>query len=176
MGYDVVCGVGQPYPFVSIMLTSDLRFVKTSTAEKTELSPHWALIWRWSARNLSTPGTARAASYLLEAGLAASMPNATPTPETVDNAIFSQGLNGFCGLSDSSLSLWMVVLNSRLSENPGSGHRLAIRTANWLATNWTLRKPGQPVPRPVKLTSSSSCARSTAQLADCASRAATHLA
>ena len=140
MDYVAFCAVSQPYPFTSTALILDVRFVKTSAAGKADLSPHWTLIWQWSARNLSTPATARAASYLLDAGLAASIPNATPTVETIDNALFSQGLNGFCGLSDSCFSLWMVVLNSRLSDNPASGHRLAVRTASWLTTNWTLRK------------------------------------
>ena len=60
--------------------------------------------------------------------------------ETVDATMFSDGLSGFCGLTDASMSFWLVVLRSRLSENPASAHKIAARIVNWLSVNWIMRK------------------------------------
>jgi hypothetical protein len=124
-------------------------------------------VWQWAARNLSAPGTSRAACYLLEAVFNARLLDAIATTETVDATLFSESLSGFCGLSDSSLSLWRTVLMSRLSDNPASADKIATRTVNWLAANWNMRKlSGDLVGCPL-LTLHSLCSR---QIAKCANR------
>jgi hypothetical protein len=117
-----------------------IRFTHTSAASGSELRAHWIQVWQWAARNLSAPGTSRAACYLLEAVFNARLLDAIATTETVDATLFSESLSGFCGLSDSSLSLWRTVLMSRVSDNAASADKIAIRTVNWLTANWNMRK------------------------------------
>ena len=64
--------------------------------------------------------------------------------EMVDATMSSDGLSGFCGLTDSSMSFWLVILRSRLSENPASAHKIASRIVSWLGVNWNMRKLGHP--------------------------------
>ena len=97
-------------------------------------------MWQRSFRHLSAPGTSRAACYLLEAVFSARVLDAATATKTVDATMFSDNLSGFGSLSDSSMSFWLVVMRSRLSENPASTEKIAIRIVNWLTANWNMRK------------------------------------
>lgn len=118
----------------------NIRLTHTCAASRPELKRYWLLIWQWSARSLSTLGTSRAACSLLEAVFCAQLLDAAVVAETVSATLFSDNLSSFCGLTDSSLSLWLTVLRSRLSDDPASADKVAMRTVHWLAANWNMCK------------------------------------
>ena len=106
-------------------------------------------MWHWSARNLSTPGTSRAACHLLESILSAELLDVAHVAAAVDATLFSDGLSGPCALTDSALSLWSAVPGIKERENVGSVQKVGIRVVHWLNSNWTLRKWIFPCPRAV---------------------------
>jgi serine-protein kinase ATM len=121
-----------------VLLTMSHSFVSTQSTLKPELKPQWIQIWHRASRNLSNPNLSRPAAHLLNSILRSAVMQNIDVSKLIDATLFSDGLNGPVGMSDTALSLWSTIIDSRSAVGQSSPHQIVTRLVNWLSSHYTL--------------------------------------
>jgi ataxia telangiectasia mutated family protein len=109
-------------------------------ARSPALHEQWIAIFHSASRPLTVEKSSRAASYLLFVLLAQNVlayGDVAPIAQTI---VSSTELQGPTELTDSSLALLRLLLDTRSAENPSSAIATAERLVHWLFQKWTPSK------------------------------------
>lgn len=130
--------LGDPQPAISswalLSLSNCVMHRTSSAAVLTEL---WTTVWQAAMRYVPVSSTSRAACHLLNILLRRGVVEYSSVSGSVDTIFSDANVNGPAVLCESSLSLWIAMMNKRLIENPSSGGTMVNRMLQWLFAKWT---------------------------------------
>ncbi|EFR04627.1 ataxia telangiectasia mutated [Nannizzia gypsea CBS 118893] len=107
-------------------------------AKSDQLKGIWLQAWELSVRNISSPTISRAVCHLMAVSIRSKLLNYSDIARTLDSLVSSADLNGPANLNDSSLNLWINVLEQWSDINVAQSQSLAKQACGWLKNKWVL--------------------------------------
>ena len=114
------------------------RFAFTTSANVAAFREFWTQSCNVVARSVSSQGLSRAACHFLDSVLRAGLLDEATQSELVLNAIFANGSQGPCVLTDAAISLWYSILASGKSGSVEALRSVSMRAIGWLNAHWIL--------------------------------------
>src|ERR1700712_2205157 len=102
----------------------------------SSLSQPWLRVWQLASRAIPSQGTAQAASYLLNNMLTLNLVQYHTVSQSLDNMLSMSELTGPGLFAESSVAFWTTLVNTKLSESPGSAGNTPERLLRWIFSKW----------------------------------------
>ncbi|OCK80454.1 hypothetical protein K432DRAFT_425753 [Lepidopterella palustris CBS 459.81] len=107
------------------------------TSKAPALVARWTSVWQSASRVLTSASLSRVACHLMDVILRLKLVPYASISETVEGILLSIELNGPALLTESSSSLWAIIIRERTAENPTFFNQTAERILNWFFNKWT---------------------------------------